>query len=343
MPIRRSKLVLFSIFAALLVVVAATIYFVYDRYQDFLASELQLSEGGEIVLVEPGDSLRAVLKKLEGEGVTSFDWRWRLLARRQPMSIQVGEYLLAPPMRPPELLEMLGSGRVLQHRFTIVEGWSWAQLLAALALNPVLDHAIEGSIHPAEVETIAEAFGAPAMAHAEGWFLPETYYFARGERDVDILRRAHEAMQTGLEEAWQSRDVGLPLETPYELLILASIIEKETAVEAERGQIAGVFVRRLQRGMRLQTDPTVIYGLGEGFDGNIRRADLQADNPYNTYTRHGLPPTPIALPGRESLRAAAHPQEGDALYFVAQGEGGHTFSATLEEHEAAVKKLIEKP
>lgn len=339
---RPTKFVFWSVIG-LAILTVTVVFLALDRYWDFLATELRLQGEGEIVMVDPGDSLTTVLRKLEGEGVTRLDWRWRLLAYRQPVSIHVGEYLLEPPMRPRELLEMLASGRVLQHRFTIVEGWTWAQLLAALAANPVIKHTIEGYIHPAEVNTIADAFGAPDMAHAEGWFMPETYYFVRGERDLDILRRAHTAMKSALDDAWVSRDVGLPLESPYELLILASIIEKETAIEAERGRIAGVFVRRLQRGMRLQTDPTVIYGLGDSFDGDIRRADLQADNPYNTYTRRGLPPTPIALPGRRSLQAAAHPQEGDALYFVADGEGGHTFSATLDEHEAAVKKLIQRP
>jgi UPF0755 protein len=223
-----------------------------------------------------------------------------------------------------------------------VEGWSWSQLLAALQLDPVLTRSLPDTLHPAEITTIAEDIGALEIEHAEGWFLPETYYFVRGARDVDILRRAHQAMVTALNTAWASRDLGLPVETPYELLILASIIEKETSIEAERDLIAGVFRRRLERGMRLQTDPTVIYGLGAGFDGNIRRRDLRTDNPYNTYTRHGLPPTPIAMPGRETLEAAANPADGEALYFVADGEGGHTFSITLDEHEAAVKKLLER-
>ena len=297
---------------------------------------------GLIIQVERGDNLRTVLQSLAPPNEIAFDWRWRLLARRQPTSIHVGEYLLSPPMRPAELLELLGSGRVLQHRFTVVEGWTWTQLLEALAADPVLIRTLDGYLHPAEVEAIAEAIGAPGLEHAEGWFLPETYYFVRGEKDVDILRRALEAMQEALQEAWSMRDVGLPLKSPYELLILASIVEKETSLPDERREIAGVLVRRLDRGMRLQTDPTVIYGLGDQFDGDIRRADLRSDNPYNTYTRHGLPPTPIALPGRASLMACANPAEGDALYFVANGEGGHTFSTTLAEHEAAVKKLIEK-
>jgi UPF0755 protein len=187
--------------------------------------------------------------------------------------------------------------------------------------------------------TVSEWLG---LEHPEGWFLPETYQFTRGDSDQDILIRAHAAMQQALEEAWDSRDDDLPIDSPYELLILASIIEKETSLEEERPLIAGVFVRRLNKGMRLQTDPTVIYGLGDSFDGDIRRRDLQTDTAYNTYTRKGLPPTPIAMPGRQALAAAASPAPGEALFFVADGNGGHTFSVTLEEHQRAVKKLIER-
>jgi UPF0755 protein len=174
----------------------------------------------------------------------------------------------------------------------------------------------------------------------EGWFLPETYQFVRGYTAADLLKRAYQDMQAVLSRAWESRADGLPLQSPYELLILASIIERETAVDSERDEISGVFVRRLQSGMRLQTDPTVIYGLGEAYDGNIRKVDLQTDTAYNTYTRHGLPPTPIALPGVASLQAAARPKEGTSLYFVANGQGGHTFSDTLEDHQEAVNVML---
>jgi UPF0755 protein len=209
--------------------------------------------------------------------------------------------------------EALAADTVLEHRFDLPDSGQWPLVAAELGFE-----------------------------HPEGWFLPETYLFVRGDSDLDLLRRAHHAMRVALAEAWASRSADSPLESPYELLVLASIVEKETALEQERGQIAGVFSRRLQRGMRLQTDPSVIYGLGEAFDGDIRRRDLEADTPYNTYTRHGLPPTPIAMPGRASLQAAARPADGAALYFVADGNGGHTFSATLAEHQAAVKRLMGK-
>ncbi len=314
----------------------------YFSYQEFLGTDLDIPEEGVLLMVESGESLTSVLKKLEAGGSTTLDWRWRILARMQPANVQVGEYRLVAPMNPEAVLQMFDGGYVLQHRFTIVEGWNWNQLLKALKDDEVLVKTIEGNIDASEVEVIAAEFGAPEMEHAEGWFLPETYYFVRGESDIDILDRAHRAMKQALDQAWQIRDTEVPIDTPYELLILASIVEKETSIPEERGEVAGVFTRRLQRNMRLQTDPTVIYGMGRGFDGNIRRRDLRTDTPYNTYTRHGLPPTPIAMPGKQTLLDTARPRSGTTLFFVADGEGGHTFSNTLEEHEAAVRKLIEQ-
>jgi UPF0755 protein len=222
-------------------------------------------------------------------------------------------------------------------------GWEWRLLMR---LEPQVYRAGEYRLdHGLKPRELLEKFASGWVSELgvdepEGWFLPETYLFVLGDSDLDILARAHRAMQEALALAWASRDEGLPLETPYELLILASIIEKETGVKEERAEIAGVFTRRLHKGMRLQTDPTVIYGLGASFDGDLRRRDLESDTPYNTYTRHGLPPTPIAMPGRASVLAAAHPAPGDALFFVANGNGGHTFSATLEEHRAAVNELL---
>jgi UPF0755 protein len=219
-----------------------------------------------------------------------------------------------------------------------VEGWTFKQFVAALEANPVLIHQIDLADNDSR-DSVAAFLG---LEHPEGWFLPETYQFTRGDSDRDILARSHAAMVQALDEAWSFRDDELPIDSPYELLILASIIEKETALDAERPLVAGVFVRRLKKGMRLQTDPTVIYGMGDAFDGDIRRRDLQTDTAYNTYTRSGLPPTPIAMPGWKSLAAAARPANGEALYFVADGKGGHTFSATLEDHQQAVKKLTGK-
>lgn len=258
--------------------------------------------------------------------------------RLEPQVYRAGEYRLEYGLKPRALLRKLAAGSVVQHRLTLVEGWTFRQVMVALGNEAGLAHRFDAANPSTWPEQLAEL----GIGEPEGWFLPETYSYTLGDSDLDILARAHRAMRDALALAWASRDEGLPLETPYELLILASIIEKETGVEEERARIAGVFIRRLQKGMKLQTDPTVIYGLGESFDGDIRRKDLRADTPYNTYTRHGLPPTPIAMPGRASLLAAAHPAAGEALYFVADGKGGHTFSKTLEEHQAAVDLLLGK-
>jgi UPF0755 protein len=213
------------------------------------------------------------------------------------------------------------------------------ELLDAIRAHP----AIRQTLEVEEPADLAMAIGIE-QAHAEGWFFPDTYRFPRGTADVDLLRRAHRVMQEQLSEAWDQRLPGLVLTDPYEALILASIIERETALESERPEIAGVFIRRLEKGMRLQTDPTVIYGLGSEFTGNLTRKHLESDTPYNTYTRSGLPPTPIAMPGRAALHAAVNPAPGDALYFVATGrdDGSHYFTATLSEHNAAVAKYLKQ-
>lgn len=308
----------------------------WRQYQQFLSDPLDLPQDGYVFALEPGSNGKAIVSDLAARGFTQQGWQWKLLMRLEPAVYRAGEYQLKPGLTPQKLLLQLSSGEVMQHRFTLVEGWSFRQFAAALAEDPVLEHELD-LVDPYgwDPGTLFEG-----VQYAEGWFLPETYQFTRGHSDRDILERAHASMVSALEQAWSSRDTGLPLDTPYELLILASIIEKETALEEERGRVAGVFVRRLQKRMRLQTDPTVIYGIGDAYDGDIRRSDLKTDTPYNTYTRHGLPPTPIAMPGRASLQAAAHPEEGEELYFVADGNGGHTFSRTLAEHQAAVDKLL---
>jgi UPF0755 protein len=222
---------------------------------------------------------------------------------------------------------------VVQYPLTLVEGWTFRQVMEALQADERLEHLIEDP----SAEAVMARLGRRGV-HPEGRFFPDTYHFTRGSSDLDILKRAHAAMERVLAEEWEARADGLPIESPDEALILASIIEKETGLASERAEIAGVFVRRLRLGMRLQTDPTVIYGLGDDFDGNLRRADLRNDHPYNTYVHAGLPPTPIALPGREAIRAALNPADGETLYFVARGDGSHAFSVTLEEHNRAVRK-----
>ena len=306
---------------------------IWQQYQRFLDTPLDVEESGFVLNVEPGSSIRSVLAKLEHEGMTESGWRWRLLNRLYPVTIKTGEYAMKPGMLPLQLLKLLASGKVINYRFTIVEGWSVKQLLVALGNDPVLIHTIE---------TVGDLKNLPGLpqAHPEGWFLPETYVYVRGDSDLQILKRAYTDMQEGLASTWAGRDTGLPYETPDELLVMASIVEKETSLASERADIAGVFIRRLLQRWRLETDPTVIYGMGDSYKGNIRRSDLKKDTPYNTYTRHGLPPTPIALPGLASLQAAAHPAAGETMFFVANGQGGHTFSSTLEAHNKAVRKLI---
>jgi UPF0755 protein len=280
---------------------------------------------------------RAVIARLAELRLSENNWQWRLLLRLDPIVFKAGEYRLEPGIKPQGLLQKLERGDVIRYRFTIVEGWTHRQLLDALQVDPVLGPGLKDRMK-------VEEWQAPANGQdlLEGAYLPETYVFTRSENALDVLAQAASAMQSALAEAWARRTDDHPARTPYELLILASIIEKETAVDEERAQISGVFVRRLKMGMRLQTDPTVIYGLGDTFDGDIRHRDLGTDTPYNTYTRTGLPPTPIAMPGRASLLAAAQPAAGTALYFVADGKGGHTFSDSLEQHRLAVDKLLEK-
>ena len=292
------------------------------------------------VLIRRGDGLRAVVGRLREAGVhQGRDYQWLLLARLTGAAghIKAGEYALGPGLSPRTLLQHMRDGRTIQHRFTLVDGWNIRQLRAALAQAEPLRHTAAGLDDAA----LMEAIGHPGQ-HPEGRFLPETYLYQRGDSDIDVLRRAHAAMDKALAAAWAARDPALPLKTPDEALALASIVEKETGAADERARIAGVFVRRLRKGMLLQTDPAVIYGMGEAYDGNIRKRDLLADTPYNTYTRAGLPPTPIAMPGRAALDAATHPAAGDALYFVAVGDGSgrHVFSSSLDAHNAAVAAYL---
>ena len=261
-------------------------------WRDF--TQEPLNSGSEVTLwLDSGSSFRSLVSQLEWLGLSAHDWRWRLFGRLSQPRIQAGEYRLQPGITVQDLLDQLESGEVLRHRFTVPEGWTLNQLRHQLALDTRLKPL---SADDDEVSLMTR-LGCPDCP-AEGRFLPETYFFVRGSSDFDLLRRAYLAMETSLNEAWQGRDPTLPLSSPDELLVMASLIERETGHSAERTQVAGVFVRRLEQGMRLQTDPTVAYGLGEDFDGRLRRVHLRSDHPWNTYTRHGLPPTPIALPGR---------------------------------------------
>lgn len=293
-------------------------------------------------VVEPGMTLRQVASDLEGLGALqtprSFVWwaRWQGLAN----NIKAGEYEIVPGASPVSLLQDLVDGKVLQRALTLVEGWNFAQVMDAVNGSPHLIHTMEGLDDTAVMARLGFS-----GVHPEGRFLPDTYLFPNGTTDVDFLQRAYRSMEMHLAQAWEEREENLPLDTPYDALILASIVEKETGVAEERPRIAGVFARRLQKGMRLETDPTVIYGIGESFDGNLRRKHLRQDTPYNTYVRRGLPPTPIAMPGSDAIHAALHPDPGPELYFVAKGDGSHYFSPTYDEHKEAVRRyqLKRKP
>jgi UPF0755 protein len=302
---------------------------------DYASRPLAVEPSPTRVRVERGAAVPAIAEALQRAGVQVSGWKLALAARLRgdARAIKAGVYEVRAPTTMRLLLDRLVRGDVLMFEVTVVEGWTFRQMRAALARHPELAHDAEGLDEAALLERI----GAQATA-AEGWFMPETYRFAPGTSDLEIYRQAYRAMGAALEQAWAGRAADLPLKDPYEVLILASIVEKETGRDADRDKVAAVLVNRLRRGMLLQSDPTTIYGLGERFDGNLRRRDLERDTPYNTYTRSGLPPTPIALPGRASLQAATHPAATRALYFVARGDGSSEFSDDLAAHNRAVAR-----
>jgi UPF0755 protein len=331
---QSSHRVIKALVALALLVAVAFGGWAWQRYQGFADTPIALAGTERIVSVERGDGFQDILDKLREAGVSEgSDLEWKLLAHDMQVvaRLQVGDYTIRHGITPRELLAKLESGKVIQQRFTIVEGWNFRELRAALAR----DETLEQKARDLDDAALMAALGRDGQ-HPEGRFLPETYHYTRGQSDLDLLRRAALAMDKAVADAWEARAEGVPIETPEQLLTLASIIEKETGKAAERPEIAGVFARRLRLGMRLQTDPTVIYGMGSAYAGNIRRSDLTTDTPYNTYTRAGLPPTPIAMPGRAALFAAANPAQGNTLYFVSRGDGSHVFSATLAEHNRAV-------
>lgn len=292
--------------------------------------------GPVVLVVEPGRTLAGVARDLEAHGVVDDGLRFRWFARLRDAAgaIRAGEYRFGPAASPAQALDRLVAGDVVVHRLLILEGSTVRDVLDLLARAPSLERLLAGA-------TPADLFARLGLGggHSEGWFFPDTYHYVHGDTDTDILLRAHRRMRAVLADAWTGRDVDLPYRDEHDALVVASIIEKETGLPEHRARIGGVLVRRLTRGMPLQTDPTVIYGLGTAFDGNLTRAHLERDGPYNTYTRRGLPPTPIALPGRAAIEAALHPAPGTALYFVARGDGATWFSDTLREHNEAVRRF----
>lgn len=315
----------------LLIGAAATLW----ALQTALVRPLVVEDEGLRFEVASGSNLSRALRELEERDVLK--WPRLVLAYaywQGKTGIHAGEYLLPKGSNAMDLIARLNRGDVTRYRLTLVEGWTFRQALAQVRAGRNIARSDAG----ADPENAARALGFDAES-PEGWIFPDTYIYRSGTSDIDLLRQAQERMRQVLEEEWQNRADGLPYDSPYQALIMASLIEKETGQPSERSEIAGVFVRRLNRGMRLQTDPAVIYGLGDTFDGNLTRAHLREATPYNTYVIDGLPPTPIALPGREAIHAALHPKSGDSLYFVGKGDGSHHFSATLAEHNRAVREF----
>jgi len=309
----------------------------YFYWQSRLDAPLSI-ETPTLYEVPAGAGFNRVVNDLAAQGVISDAWAFRLLTRLAPEevpAIRVGEYRLLPDMHGRDLLAVFENNEVVTYDLTIPEGWTFRQMRAQLEAAAKLEQGTRG-LSDAQVMTLLGREGE----HPEGRFFPDTYRYHLGMSDMDILRQALEKMDRVLEQVWAERQDELPLESPYEALIMASLIERETGAPEERRQIAGVFKRRLERGMRLQTDPTVIYGMGERYEGRITYADLREATPYNTYVIDALPPTPIAMPGQASLEAAVNPLPGDTLYFVAKGDGTHQFSRTLREHNNAVNRYI---
>jgi UPF0755 protein len=333
--VRFMRGLLLSLLVAAAIAVAAAAWYV----RHWLETPLAIGNEPLIVEIQRGQSLTAVARDLAARGVLKHPRLLSLYASFTDADarIRAGEFAVQPGTSPKTLLLLFVSGAVVQHSITVVEGWSFRDFRQALGREELLEHTTRG-----KPDAQVMALLGDADRHPEGLFFPDTYLYGKGARDIDILRQAYDRMRGELDNAWTQRHDNLPLATPYEALILASIVERETALPAERARIAGVFTERLRRGMRLQTDPTVIYGLGEKFDGNLRRADLERDSPYNTYTRVGLPPTPIALPGAGALLAAVQPEQRGEIFFVAtgKGDGSHEFTKTLAEHEAAVKRYL---
>lgn len=285
--------------------------------------------------ITPGTSLHGLAVQLQKSRIIKSPFSFELVGRllNKSTGLKAGVYEIQFPLNPLELYQKIERGEVTQSAVQFIEGWNIREVRAALRQQETLVHASEAM----DDDKLLAAIGA-SEAHVEGLFFPDTYFFSPRSTDIEILRRAYRARRDKLNAEWEDRAADLPYRTPYEALIMASIIEKETGVEQERPQIAAVFINRLKQGMRLQTDPTVIYGLGSHFDGNLRKADLQQDTPYNTYVHTGLPPTPIAMPGTAAVHAALHPATTDALYFVSRGNGTHVFSSSLEAHNRAVNR-----
>ncbi len=323
----------FFVLSTLIGVMAA--YWAWYEYSQFLETPLNIPQEGVVFEIPKGASIAAVARTLESRQLVIKAYWLRIYVRlnHQGNMIRAGEYRLLPGLTPESLFALFVSGKTMGYSITLIEGWSFKQMMAEIEAHPALRHDLSGLSSKA----VMQKLGHPDE-HPEGRFFPDTYRFPRNTADLDLLQRVYDRMSKLLRTAWAERRENIPLKSPYEALILASIVEKETGAASERAEIAGVFGRRLRNGMKLQTDPTVIYGMGDSYKGNIRRKDLQQDTAYNTYMRTGLPPTPICMPGADAIAAAVNPKPGKSLYFVARGDGSHQFSNTLKQHNRAVRK-----
>lgn len=314
----------------LLVLLMASAWLAY-----YAVTPLKLKPSSQEITITPKSGLKSIANQLVQQGVLKEPWGFIILAKlfsKEP-SLQAGDYTLNRNITPYQLLFSLNNGKATQGSLTFIEGRTFAQMRQKMKKNDALKQTVTNHTEAEILKLLGSNY-----TKAEGLFFPDTFYFDRGTADIVVLQRSYDAMQTKLEKAWENRAPNLPYKNSYEALIMASIVEKETGKASERPMIAGVFINRLRIGMRLQTDPTVIYGMGEAYDGNIRKKDLSADTPYNTYTRDGLPPTPIAMPGMAAIEAALHPADTKALYFVGKGDGSHAFTNNLQDHNRAVVK-----
>ncbi len=326
---------LFILFVIMGAIVIGFGLFYYSKYQDFLSTPV--FQNNTIVNIKKGQSFRKFTQKLRDNKANGNEWHWRVFAKIERVGawLKAGEFQIDAGLTPMQMMQKIKENKVVTYQFTIVEGMNWRELKYKLLDDSTLLH----TLNDIDDEQLLDAIDSDKNI-PEGLFLPETYQFVRGDSDVDILKRAHKSLKQELQKHWQLKKANLPYKNTYEMLTMASIVEKETSQANEREIIAGVFVRRLQKNMRLQTDPTVIYGLGESYDGDIKSKDLKTDTPYNTYTRKGLTPTPIAMASIESIAASANPKDGKALYFVANNRGGHYFSDTYKQHQKAVKDYL---
>jgi len=315
-----------------------TCYWLWFDYRDFIKQPILFEPQDQVLTIKKGTGVNRLVSQLYSKGIIKRPLYFKILSFIKPeyKNIKIGEYQLGKRMTPDQLLTQLSQGIVIQYGFTIIEGQTLYEIINNLAqetrLSPLASLDNTELLNQLNIDSVS----------LEGWLFPETYYFTKGDTAISILTRASQAMTEALKEEWSNRSANLPYQSPYEALIMASIIEKETGIPSERSEIAGVFVRRLQKKMRLQTDPTVIYGIGPDFNGDITWRDLRTPTAYNTYVIKGLTPTPIAMPSRESIHAALHPARGNTLYFVADGTGGHYFSETLAEHQLAVKRMLKR-